>query len=88
MNSALSSARQEYVQWFIEKPFSFWVTLTFRQSTKSIQSVDRYCQRQSNFDPLSDKVKLTHPWRLFVNLFIRYWGYPSSFLSFQSITVS
>ncbi|MDT8372188.1 MAG: helix-turn-helix domain-containing protein, partial [Gammaproteobacteria bacterium] len=25
------------------------------------------CQRQSNFDPLSDKVKLTHPWRLFVN---------------------
>jgi hypothetical protein len=45
MNSALSSARQEYVQWFIEKPFSFWVTLTFRQSTKSIQSVESYLKK-------------------------------------------
>lgn len=45
MNSALSLAREEYVQWFIEKPFSFWVTLTFRESIESIQSVERYLNK-------------------------------------------
>jgi hypothetical protein len=45
MNSALSSSREEYVQWFIEIPFSFCVTHTFRQSTKSIQSVERYLKK-------------------------------------------